>query len=75
MYLAIKIDFVFLWILFSVVKVREASFSISFGIKNIIDESCGIEGKFGASSCVSKLWILHFVKLVTIEVIAVHSHN
>ena len=73
--LAIKMDLVLLWVFLCVVEVWEARDSLFLGIKNIMDESCGIEGKFGSSSCVSILRILHLVKLVPIVVVSVHCHH
>ena len=75
MFLGVKVDLVLLWVLLCVVEVWEARDSLFLCIKNIMDESCGIEGKFGSSPCVSILRILHLVKLVPIVVVPVHCHH
>ena len=73
--LAVKIDLILFWVLLSVVEIREACGSVLLGIKNIIDESLRVEGKFCPSSCVSMLWIVHFVKLVAVIVVSIHRHD
>lgn len=73
--LAVKVDLILLWVLLCVVKVWEARDSLFLGIKNIMDESFGIEGKFGSSPCVSILRILHLIKLVPIVVVSIHCHH
>lgn len=75
MLLAVKVDLILLWVLFSVVKVWEARDSLFLSIKNVMDESSGIEREFGSSPCVSILGILHLVKLVPIVVVTVHCHH
>merc|ERR1711988_1520792 len=75
MHFAVKLDLVFLRILLSMVKIREASVSIIFCLKNIIDKSFCIEGKFSSSSRVSMCWIIHLVKLMTVVVISIHRPN
>lgn len=75
MLLAVKIYLVLLWIFLSMIEIWEASSSFLLSIQNIIDKSLGIEGKFCSSPCVSILWIIHLVKLVSVIVVTIHGNN
>ena len=75
MYFVVKLYFILLRILLCVVEIREACLPILFSIRNIIDKSLCIECKLCPSSCVSMCWIIHFVKLVAVVVISIHSDN
>ena len=66
--------FVFLWILFSMIKVGEASKTVNLSLFDFFYKSIWVKSKLSSTSSMSIFWVIHLVKLMAIKMITIHRH-